>query len=103
MNSKVKAITKLIETLYSPDEIKVKKSEFDNEILINVYFSHIDDSFITNSSYHNPHMLKETNLEFEIRRNILNYLDIKTSGLDAYTGFSPYEVHGISVDVILTK
>jgi hypothetical protein len=42
-------------------------------------------------------------LEFEIRRNILNYLDIKTSGLDAYTGFSPYEVHGISVDVILTK
>jgi hypothetical protein len=35
MNSKVKAITKLIETLYSPDEIKVKKSEFDNEIRYN--------------------------------------------------------------------
>lgn len=101
MNSKARAITKLIDTLYSPNKIKVKKSDFDNEILINVYFSEIDDSYVTNSSYYNPHMLKEMNMEFEIRKTILQYLDIKTSGLDPYTGFSPYEVYGITIDVIL--
>lgn len=103
MNSKARAITKLISTLFSPDKIEVKKSEHDNEILINVYFSSIDDSYVTNSSYYNPHMLKEMNMEFEIRRNVLQYLDIKTTGLDPYTGFSPYEVYGITIDVILEQ
>jgi hypothetical protein len=46
-------------------------------------------------------MLKEKNLEFEIRKTINDYLGFKTSGLDPYTGFSPYKVHGITIDVIL--
>ena len=103
MNSKSKAIVKLIDTLYSPNRIKVKKSEYDDEILINVYFSEIDDSYITNTSHPSPFKIKEMNMEFEIRKTVLQYLDIKTSGLDPNTGFSPYKVYGVTIDVILEQ
>ena len=98
---KVKSIVKLINTLYSPDEIKVSKSEYDDEMLIDVYFSHIDDSYITNPNHYNLGKLKELNLEREIRKTIKNFLGIKTSGLNPYTGFAPYAVHGITIDVRL--
>ena len=100
---KVKAIVKLINTLYSPDEIKVRKSDVDDEMLVDIYFSHIDDSYITNPNHYNPDELKERNFEREIRRTILNYLDIKTSGYNAGTGFPPYEIYGITIYVILIK
>jgi hypothetical protein len=103
MNSNIRAIVKLIEVLYSPAEIKVRKSEFDDEILIDVYFYDIDDSYITNPNHYNPDQLKEQNFEREIRRTILNYLDIKTSGYNAGTGFPPYEIYGITIYVILIK
>ena len=103
MNSNIRAIVKLIEVLYSPAEIKVRKSEFDDEILIDVYFYDIDDSYITNPNHYNPDELKERNFEREIRRTILNYLDIKTSGYNAGTGFPPYEIYGITIYVILIK
>ncbi len=103
IENKVNAIVKLINTLYSPDEIKVRKSEFDDEMLIDVYVSHIDDSYITNSDYYDLKKLKQQNFEGEIRRTIQDFLSIKTSGLNPHTGFSPYEVHGITIDVRLTK
>ena len=103
MNSNIRAIVKLIEVLYSPAEIKVRKSEFDDEILIDVYFYDIDDSYITNPNHFNPDQLKEQNFEREIRRTILTYLDIKTSGYNAGTGFPPYEIYGITIYVILIK
>ena len=103
MNSNIRAIVKLIEVLYSPAEIKVRKSEFDDEILIDVYFYDIDDSYITNPNHYNPDQLKEQNFEREIRRTILNYLDIKTSGYNAGTGFPPYEIYGITINVMLIK
>jgi hypothetical protein len=99
IENKVNAIVKLINTLYSPDEIKV--SEYDDEMLIDVYFSHIDDSYITNPNHYNLGKLKELNLEREIRKTIKDFLGIKTSGLNPYTGFAPYAVHGITIDVRL--
>ena len=102
MEDKISAIVKLIDVLFSPDEIKVRKSEFDDEILIDVYFSHIDDSYISNPDHWNVHLLKSQNMEREIRRTIKDYFGVKTSGNDAYTGFSPYEVHGITIDVLYT-
>ena len=101
IENKVNGIVKLINTLYSPDEIKVRKSEFDDEMLIDVYFSHIDDSYITNPYHYNLGKLKELNLEREIRKTIKDFLGIKTSGLNPYTGFAPYAVHGITIDVRL--
>ena len=101
IENKVNAIVKLINTLYSPDEIKVSKSKYDGEMLIDVYFSHIDDSYITNPNHYNLGKLKEINLEREIRKTIQDFLDIKTSGLDSHTGFPPYAVHGITIDVRL--
>jgi hypothetical protein len=101
IENKVNGIVKLINTLYSPDEIKVSKSEYDDEMLIDVYFSHIDDSYITNPNHYNLGKLKELNLEREIRKTIKNFLGIKTSGLNPYTGFAPYAVHGITIDVRL--
>jgi hypothetical protein len=98
---KVKAIVKLINTLYSPDEIKVRKSDVDDEMLVDIYFSHIDDSYITNPNHYNLGKLKELNLEREIRKTIKDFLGIKTSGLNPYTGFSPYAIHGITIDVRL--
>jgi len=103
IENKVRAIVKLINTLYSPDEIKVRKSEFDDEMLIDIYVSHIDDSYITNPDFYNLDKLKELNLEREIRKTIQDFLDIKTSGLNPNTGFAPYDVHGITIEVRLTK
>ena len=103
IEDKVKSIVKLINTLYSPDEIKVRKSEHDDEILIDVYFSHIDDSYMTNANHYNPNKLKEQNFEREIRKRIQGFLNIKTSGVNPNTGFSPYDVHGITIDVRLTE
>ena len=102
MEDKVAAIVKLIDTLYSPDNIKVGKSEFDNEYTIKVYLSEIDDSYISNPQHWNVHLLKSQNMEREIRRTIKDYFDIDTSGNDPHTGFSPYKVHGITIDVLYT-
>jgi hypothetical protein len=101
MNSNIRAIVKLIETLYSPDRVEVKKSNYDDEILINVYFTRIDDSYVSNSQHWNVHLLKSQNMEREIRRTIKDYFGIDTSGNDPRTGFSPYKVHGITIYVIL--
>jgi hypothetical protein len=102
IENKVKAIVKLINTLYSPDKIKVRKSEYDDEMLIDVYFSHIDDSYVSNPQHWNVHLLKSQNMERDIRKTIKSYLDIDTSGNDPNTGFSPYKVHGITIDVLYT-
>jgi hypothetical protein len=105
IENKVKAIVKLINSLYHPDEIKVSNHKYTDgdEMLIDVYFSHIDDSYITNPNHYNLGKLKELNLEREIRRTIQNFLDIKTSGLNPFTGFAPYDAHGISIDVRLIE
>ncbi len=102
IENKVKSIVKLINTLYSPDKIKVRKSEYDDEMLIDVYFSHIDDSYVSNPQHWNVHLLKSQNMERDIRKTIKSYLDIDTSGNDPNTGFSPYKVHGITIDVLYT-
>jgi hypothetical protein len=103
IENKVRAIVKVINTLYSPDEIKVRKSEYDDEILIDVYFSHIDDSYVSNPQHWNVYLLKLQNMERDIRKAIKSYLDIDTSGNDPNTGFSPYKVHGITIDVLYAK
>jgi hypothetical protein len=41
-------------------------------------------------------------MERDIRKTIKSYLDIDTSGNDPNTGFSPYKVHGITIDVLYT-
>ena len=102
MEDKVAAIVKLINILYSPDEIKVRKSEFDDEMLIDVYFSDIDDSYISNPQHWNVHLLKSQNMEREIRKTIKSYFGIDTSGYDPNAGFSSYNVHGITIDVLYT-
>ena len=89
--------------LYSPENIKVRKSEYDDEILIDVYLSDIDDSYITNTYHYNFDELKEQNFEREIRRTILTYLGIHTSGYSPNTGFPPYEIYGITINVMLIK
>ncbi len=102
MEDKVAAIVKLIDTLYSPDNIKVGKSEFDNEYTIKVYFSEIDDSYISNPQHSNLYRLKLQNMKRDIRKTIKSYFGIDTSGNDPITGFSPYKVHGITIDVLYT-
>jgi hypothetical protein len=102
MEDKVAAIVKLIDTLYSPDNIKVGKSEFDNEYTIKVYLSEIDDSYISNPQHSNLYRLKLQNMKRDIRKTIKSYFGIDTSGNDPITGFSPYKVHGITIDVLYT-
>jgi hypothetical protein len=102
MEDKVAAIVKLIDTLYSPDNIKVGKSEFDDEYIIKVYFSDIDESYISNPQHRNVYLLKLQNMERDIRKTIKSYFGIDTSGNDPDTGFSPYKVHGITIDVLYT-
>ena len=102
MEDKVAATVKLIDTLYSPDNIKVGKSEFDDEYIIKVYFSDIDDSYISNPQHSNLYRLKLQNMKRDIRKTIKSYFGIDTSGNDPNTGFSPYKSHGITIDVLYT-
>lgn len=102
MDNQVKAVVKLINVLYKP--IGIETNEIDDngfpQTLINVYFEEIDDSYITNPNHRNKKYLKERNFEFKLRKDILDYLDIKTSGLDPNTGFSPYNEEDISINVV---
>ena len=102
MDNQVKAIVKLINVLYKPIGIETNEIN-DNgfpQTLINVYFEEIDDSYITNPNHRNKKYLKERNFEFKLRKDILDYLDIKTSGLDPNTGVSPYNEEDISINVV---
>ena len=102
MDNQVKAVVKLINVLYKPIGIEANEIN-DNgfpQTLINVYFEEIDDSYITNPNHRNKKYLKERNFEFKLRKDILDYLDIKTSGLDPNTGFSPYNEEDITINVV---
>ena len=102
MNPKVTSIVKIIEILYEPKGIEVNEID-DNgfpQTLINVYFGEIDDSYNSNPQHRDVKYLKERNFEFDIRRSILGYLDIKTSGLDPKTGFSPYKEEDVTINVV---
>ena len=102
MDEKVTMIVKLIESLYEPMGIEVNEIN-DNgfpQTLINVYFEEIDDSYISNPHHRDSKYLKERNFEFEIRKIILGYLGVKTSGLDPKTGFSPYNEEDITINVV---
>lgn len=102
MDNQVKAVVKLINVLYKPIGIEANEIN-DNgfpQTLINVYFEEIDDSYITNPNHGNTTYLKERNLEFKLRRDVLDYLDIKTSGFDPNTGFSPYKEEDITINVV---
>ena len=102
MDEKVTMIVKLIESLYEPMGIEVNEIN-DNgfpQTLINVYFEEIDDSYISNPQHRDFKYLKERNFEFEIRKIILGYLGVKTSGLDPKTGFSPYNEEDITINVV---
>ena len=102
MNPLVISVVKLIEALYEPKGIEVNEIN-DNgfpQTLINVYFEEIDDSYISNPHHRDSKYLKERNFEFEIRRSILGYLGVQTSGLDPKTGFSPYKEEDITINVV---
>ena len=102
MDIRVKAIVKLINVLYKPLGIEINDID-DNgfpQTLINIYFREIDDSYISNPNHRDVKYLKERNFEFELRKGILSYLGIKTSGLDPNTGFSPYNEEDISINVV---
>ena len=102
MDRRVKAIVKLINVLYKPLGIEINDID-DNgfpQTLINIYFSEIDDSYISNPHHRDVKYLKERNFEFKLRKDILDYLDIKTSGLDPNTGFSPYNEEDITINVV---
>jgi hypothetical protein len=102
MDSNVRAIIKMVELLYKPIGIEVNEIN-DNgfpQTLINMYFREIDDSYISNPRHRDVKYLKERNFEFELRKGILSYLGIKTSGLDPNTGFAPYHEEDISINVV---
>ena len=102
MDEKVTMIVKLIESLYEPMGIEVNEINENGfpQTLINVYFEEIDDSYISNPQHRDYKYLKERNFEFEIRKIILSYLGVKTSGLDPKTGFSPYNEEDITINVV---
>ena len=84
--------------IYKPMDISFRVSElFDEpEYIINAYFEHIDDSYITNPSANDISRNKEFNLTQEIRKDVENFFSTKTSGLD-FRGFAPYANHGLAI------
>lgn len=91
-------IINYIKTIYKPMDISVRVSELFEppEYIIDAYFEHIDDSYITNPETNDINRNKEFNLTNEIRRDIENFFNTKTSGLDL-KGFAPYVNHGLTI------
>jgi hypothetical protein len=95
-DKKIELITKYIKTIYKPNNIDI--NVIDGEVYIHVGFDSIDERYNTNPYSNQPIKLKERNLEFEIRKEVESFFDVKTSGLPLL-GFSPYEYHGLTIDV----
>jgi hypothetical protein len=104
MENKIKSIVKFIESMYSPDGIEVKHQEDRDDYIINVYFYRISDSYIKNPHYKDLKLHKESMMTRDIRKSILDYLRIRTTGTQPDNEFfSPAESHGIFIKVITTK
>ena len=67
-----------------------------------IFFDEIDDKYDTNPFWTDKKKLKEKNFCQVIRKDIYNVFRIMTSGL-SLEGFSPYEYHGITINVHLTN
>ncbi len=100
---KVKAITKYIDKIYKPTNIEIStlRDNDREEIVIDVFFDEINDKYDTNPFWTDKKKLKERNFCQVIRKDIYNVFRITTSGL-SLEGFSPYEYHGITINVHLT-
>lgn len=103
MEPRIKMITKFIDTLYKPTNIKISTylRNDTEEVVIDVYFDEIDDKYDTNPFFSDKKRLKERNFALEIRNDIYKFFRIKTSGL-SLEGFSPFVYHGITIDIHLT-
>ena len=103
MEPRIKMITKFIDKLYKPTNIKISTylRNDTEEVVIDVYFDEIDDKYDTNPFFSDKKRLKERNFALEIRNDIYKFFRIKTSGL-SLEGFSPFVYHGITIDIHLT-
>lgn len=107
MNRKIiDVIVRFIETVYKPEDVVVSllsRTGLDGierpEYYIYVYFDYIDEKYLKNPQFHNPVKNKEVNLRLEIRKYVENFFSVKTSGVTLNNGFSPFEYHGLSIDV----
>jgi hypothetical protein len=95
-NKKIELITKYIKTIYKPNNIDI--NVIDGEVYIHIGFDSIDEKYNTNPYSNQPGKLKERNLKSEIRKEVESFFGVKTSGLSLF-GFSPYEYHGLTIDV----
>lgn len=100
-------IVKYIDFMYHPEKIIIDKRNvwdepdlYHDEVTIKLYFNDISDDYISNPQHRNINILKEKNLELEIRKDIESYFGIKTSGL-SLEGFAPYRYNGLTIDVKL--
>jgi hypothetical protein len=94
----INGIVKYINTMYSPKRIDVSNSE--SNYLIEIYFDHIDDSYISNPRHHSTNSLKARNFENKLRKDIYNFFGVMTSGL-SFEGHAPYVPQDLKIKVIL--
>ncbi len=94
----IKGIVKYIYAMYSPSNIEVEN--IGANYWVYVYMDEIDDRYITNSFYHDIDLLKERNLQLEIRRAIYDFFGVYTTGLNL-SGFSPMQTHSLTIEVKL--
>ena len=99
-----RAIIEYIKMHYSPDNVVVKFPDSDKEGLLIIFkFNSIDKSYITNPNAFDLDYNKRKNLEKIIRKDILTFFDVKTTGLrvigDENMSFliAPYEYHDLTV------
>ena len=105
MRIPIESIVKYILFTYHPYDIKVEKVLVDGEpeILLDLYFKKISDSYLLNPMARDTIGNKEAALETKIRLDIENFFSVKTSGLTISNkmpfGISPYLRHGLRINV----
>ena len=99
LKRQVDSIVKFVNELYSPYDYWVMRYDDPERYSIIFYFEDIDDRYITNPHVGNIREHKENVLRREIRKEIYDLLNIRTSGVQPPDFFSPEEKHPITIYV----
>ena len=107
MNLPIESIMKYIMSVYKPDDIQISKDYWGTgiQIKLDLFFKHIDDSYLRNPMANDKIRNKEDQLEMRIRKDLELFFAIQTTGWSIerrgndFEMSAPYIMGDITIDV----
>jgi hypothetical protein len=107
MNLPIESIMKYIMSVYKPDDVQISKDYWGTgiQIKLDLFFKHIDDSYLRNPMATDKIRNKEDQLEMRIRKDLELFFAIQTTGWSIerrgndFEMSAPYIMGDITIDV----